>query len=460
MDCHSLESLRLACHLNDARAVIEILSKNEWNLRSAPDGLLTVRYLTIAMILLSKIIGCDSTEVIEHLVNFVKFADPEADAYLVDILELALDTDNLKLAESLLRNGASLQDMANRAGWLEKKLFQLSPLKETLKLLFSYGLLECSEDLDDGLLNVFIIFFMGGEDDENATEIAGLLIDSGVSLDDAGVDGWTPLLQAVFMGNVRMTKYLLQRGADVNGIARNDKRSALMFAAESEVRDNEELAKVLLSAGADINARDKFGMTPLHAMCMTNSLKLIKLLIREGADLGAEDQFGRTPLIALDPDAADYEVCTRALIKELAVLSFEKAPVNELDMDTIMESTATEKYFDECMEELERMAGTMICPPYSYHSVLRTRASKNPGEKSVRALANFMKNKRVVKKVEADLGAFARYEDDLRVAFDQIQRVRNESREVDFKLQLMLGGFLPDVVLRKLAGNLSAEDLP
>lgn len=59
------------------------------------------------------------------------------------------------------------------------------------------------------------------------------------------------------------------------------------------------LAKVLLDAGADANAKsrnDHYGDTPLHAAAHANQAAVVKLLIEHGAKLSTKNPNGRTPL--------------------------------------------------------------------------------------------------------------------------------------------------------------------
>lgn len=53
--------------------------------------------------------------------------------------------------------------------------------------------------------------------------------------------------------------------------------------------------KVLIAAGADVNARDNDGLTPLHMSAYTQSAKQAELLLQAGADPYAKTNAGRDP---------------------------------------------------------------------------------------------------------------------------------------------------------------------
>lgn len=57
-----------------------------------------------------------------------------------------------------------------------------------------------------------------------------------------------------------------------------------------------DLARVLIANGADVNATDKFGQTPLHAAVGSGRIDLVELLISRGAAINAKDGNGETPL--------------------------------------------------------------------------------------------------------------------------------------------------------------------
>ena len=75
----------------------------------------------------------------------------------------------------------------------------------------------------------------------------------------------------------RQTELLLKSGADVN--AKNQWGETPIFQAHSE-----EQLKLLINAGADVNVRAFDGSTPIHHM---SSSRLINILVEAGADLTA-----------------------------------------------------------------------------------------------------------------------------------------------------------------------------
>ena len=52
----------------------------------------------------------------------------------------------------------------------------------------------------------------------------------------------------------------------------------------------------MLSHGADVNAKDKFGLTPLHWATLHDNEVSADVLLAHGADVNAKDDRGFTPL--------------------------------------------------------------------------------------------------------------------------------------------------------------------
>ncbi|KAL7990454.1 hypothetical protein Chor_013884 [Crotalus horridus] len=64
----------------------------------------------------------------------------------------------------------------------------------------------------------------------------------------------------------------------------------------SKSKQNEHLIKMLLRAGAYVNAQDDSGRTALHYACEMKNQSIIPLLIEAGADLSIKDKVWKTNL--------------------------------------------------------------------------------------------------------------------------------------------------------------------
>ncbi|KAJ1484785.1 ankyrin repeat protein, partial [Baffinella frigidus] len=56
------------------------------------------------------------------------------------------------------------------------------------------------------------------------------------------------------------------------------------------------ITRLLIKRGADLNARNTQGWTPLHVACREGNEVLALLLVQNGADVSAETNQGHAPL--------------------------------------------------------------------------------------------------------------------------------------------------------------------
>jgi ankyrin repeat protein len=89
----------------------------------------------------------------------------------------------------------------------------------------------------------------------------------------------SPLISASIKGEAETVRVLLSGGADVN--AKNDSGgTALMLASYT---GEAETVRALLSGGADVNARDDDGVTALKLAKLKNHNEIVQILKQAGA---------------------------------------------------------------------------------------------------------------------------------------------------------------------------------
>src|SRR5207253_9605208 len=92
------------------------------------------------------------------------------------------------------------------------------------------------------------------------------LLDEDASLANAWAeDGYQPLGLASFFGHVDAARLLVERGAEINSASRNHMKVMPLHsaAAADDPEARYEIAKLLLEAGAEPNARQQDDFTPL-----------------------------------------------------------------------------------------------------------------------------------------------------------------------------------------------------
>ena len=106
-------------------------------------------------------------------------------------------------------------------------------------------------------------------------------------------DGWTPLHLAAAFGTPEAVDVLLQHGAQVDVVSKNPQRNQALHAALALGR-NRESVKLLLAHGADPNATQVGGFTPLFSAATANRRDLVDLLIESGAQAHHRSDLGKT----------------------------------------------------------------------------------------------------------------------------------------------------------------------
>jgi uncharacterized protein len=100
-------------------------------------------------------------------------------------------------------------------------------------------------------------------------------------------DGFTALHYAAYFDGPDAAGVLIDHGADIEAVSTNEEfapEARPLHSAVAAARG--DVVEVLLHAGADPNARQHGGFTPLMAAEQTGNLELAEVLIRHGAVAG------------------------------------------------------------------------------------------------------------------------------------------------------------------------------
>ena len=94
--------------------------------------------------------------------------------------------------------------------------------------------------------------------------------------------GFTPdaVINAVQQGDSNTVRHYLDLGISAN--TRVNNQNLLHLAASKEV------AELLIAKGADVNAKDRYGFTPLHFAAAFDRIEVAQMLIAQGADINAQ----------------------------------------------------------------------------------------------------------------------------------------------------------------------------
>jgi uncharacterized protein len=107
-------------------------------------------------------------------------------------------------------------------------------------------------------------------------------------------DGFTALHLAIFGGREETARLLVERGADLEALSKNEQVVVRPLHTAAFVR-SPALARVLLDAGADPNSRAEHDFTALHSAAQNNDVELARLLLDRGADPSLTTEGGKTP---------------------------------------------------------------------------------------------------------------------------------------------------------------------
>jgi ankyrin repeat protein len=136
------------------------------------------------------------------------------------------------------------------------------------------------------LFAILLILTACSSSDKESREAENRLTQMGIAFDEQS------FISHVVQNQPEVVNLFIMAGMDPN-VAEEDK-SVLLEACR---RGYLEVGLALIEAGADVDAKDGYGVTCLMFSAITGSNELIHRLIEKGADVNAQDNYKRSALI-------------------------------------------------------------------------------------------------------------------------------------------------------------------
>ncbi len=128
----------------------------------------------------------------------------------------------------------------------------------------------------------------------NSFNSAAALLRLGANINAQNVDGETPLMSAIVRNSIETAALLISNKNIDLEVIDNNGNTALIRAA---IHKNVPITKMLIEAGANLNAQNNIGKTALHVSIEMEQNEIAELLIDSGADVNYSDSVYQTPII-------------------------------------------------------------------------------------------------------------------------------------------------------------------
>lgn len=226
------------------------------------------------------------------------------------VLHAATHAGRIALVRLLLDRGAEVNVAETRMGQTPLMWAVAAPHPDIARLLIARG-----ADVSATSTNGFSPLLFAAEHGD--AETAAALVAAGADLHartEQAADrgdlpfqprrGLTPFLAAAQTGNVEMMRALMALGADPAALTPDGAGAVLLAAGSRRL----EAVQMVVELGLDVNRHPDARPSALHTAVRFGSDDIVEYLAAHGADFEARDNFGRTPLEEAEFEAPSHTI--------------------------------------------------------------------------------------------------------------------------------------------------------
>ncbi|CAH2322308.1 fibronectin type 3 and ankyrin repeat domains 1 isoform X2 [Pelobates cultripes] len=226
-----------------------------------------------------KVTGCDGEFKYSPVVSVSTTREPMTE----EQLHQAINSNDEAKVISILQTGHMKADTPDKFGVTPLMAAAQKGYLRLVELLIDYGT-DVNQEDGSGKNSLMLACFSG------QLAVAQYLRKQGATWESRDKCGSTAMHWAADGGHLKVIQWMINDGCEVDVKDHQSEWTPLMRV--SAITGNTDIAQILIIAGANVNAKDRDGKTPLMIAALNNHENLVRLLIEKGAKCDIKTEYG------------------------------------------------------------------------------------------------------------------------------------------------------------------------